>query len=95
MGGKVVRTHKVLVVIICEEELQAAGPVAAPHQQPEHALLRAHVAVPRVLFDGCVSRALTHQEVHALHAETPEGHRRSLMRASADLGPRTEVTLRL
>lgn len=64
-------THKILIVVLCEEVLQAAGPVAAPAQQAERPLLAAHVAVPRVLLDGGVRRPLAHQQVHALHAEAP------------------------
>lgn len=65
-------THKILIVVLCEEVLQAAGPVAAPAQQAERPLLAAHVAVPRVLLDGGMRRPLAHQQVHALHAEAPE-----------------------
>lgn len=59
-------------MVICEEMLQTAGPVGATPQQPERALLAAHVAVPWVLFDGCMCRSLTNKEVNALHTETPE-----------------------
>lgn len=69
-------THKILVVIVCEEVLQAAGPVAAAAQQTEHAFLAAHVAVPRVLFDGGVRRPLADEQVHTLHAETPAHRKR-------------------
>ena len=77
-------THKVLLVVICKEVLQAAGPVRAALQQAEHALLTAHVAVPRVLLDGGVGGSLTHQEVHALHTEAPgHGGRRRVSAKSA------------
>lgn len=65
-------THKILVMIICKEVLEAAGPVGATPQETEHTLLAAHVAVPRVLFDGCMCRSLTNEEVDTLHTETPE-----------------------
>lgn len=68
-------TYKILVVVICKEELETTGPVGTTLQQTKHSFLTAHVAVPRVLFDGSVSRPLTNQEVHALHTETP-AHRR-------------------
>lgn len=64
--------HKVLVVVIGEEVLQAAGPVRAPLQQAQRALWTAHVAVPRVLLDGSVGSSRTNEEVHALYAEAPE-----------------------
>lgn len=69
-------THKILVMIVCEEVLQTAGPVAAAAQQTEHAFLAAHVAVPRVLFDGGVRRPLTDEQVDTLHAETPAHRKR-------------------
>lgn len=65
-------THKILVVVICEEVLETAGPVCATPQQTERVLLAAHVAVPWVLFDGCMCRSLTNKEINALHTETPE-----------------------
>lgn len=65
-------THKILVVIICKEMLETAGPVSATLQQTKHTLLTAHVAVPRVFFDGRMGRSLTNEEVNTLHTETPE-----------------------
>lgn len=65
------KTHKILIVVLCEEMLQAAGPVAAPAQQAKRPLLAAHVAVPRVLLDGGMRCPLAYQQVHALHAEAP------------------------
>lgn len=62
-------------MIVCEEVLQTTGPVAAAAQQTEHAFLAAHVAVPRVLFDGGVRRPLTDEQVDTLHTETP-AHRK-------------------
>lgn len=65
------RTHKILIVVLGEEVLQAAGPVAAPAQQAKRPLLATHVAVPWVLFDGGVCRPLAHQQIHTLNAEAP------------------------
>lgn len=62
-------------MIICKEVLEAAGPVDATGQQTKHALLAAHVAVPRVLFDGRMCRPWTDEKVDAFHAETPAGKR--------------------
>lgn len=62
-------------MIVGEEVLEAAGPVGATGQETKHALLAAHVAVPRVLFDGRVGRPLTHEEVDTLHAKTPTQQR--------------------
>lgn len=58
-------------MIICKEVLEAAGPVSATLQQAKRTLLSAHVAVPWVLFDGCVGRSLTNKEVDTLHTKTP------------------------
>lgn len=71
VGKQTNKTHKILIVVLGEEVLQAAGPVAAPAQQAKCPLLAAHVAVPRVLFDGGVRRPLAHQQVHTLYAEAP------------------------
>lgn len=70
-----VATHEILFVIICKEVLEAAGPVDATGQQPKHALLAAHVAVPRVLFDGRMCRPWTDEKVDTFHTETPAGER--------------------
>lgn len=71
-------THKILVVVICEEVLQAAGPVSTALEEPVDVLWAAHEAVPGVFFDGGVSGPLTHEEIYALHTETPEHTRRGL-----------------
>lgn len=60
-----------MIVIICKEVLETAGPIATTLQQTEHTLLTAHVAVPWVFFDGSVSGSLTNKKVHALHTEAP------------------------
>lgn len=65
-------THKILIMIISKEMLETAGPVSATLEQAKHTLLTAHVAVPRVLFDGCDGRSVTNEEVNTLHTETPE-----------------------
>lgn len=75
-------THKILVMIICKEVLETAGPVGATPQETEHTLLAAHVAVPRVLFDGSMCRSLTNEEVDTLHTETPEHRQRRLISTS-------------
>lgn len=62
-------------MIVCKEVLEAAGPVSASGQKTEHAVLAAHVAVPRVLFDGRVGRPWTHEEVDTFHAKTPAQER--------------------
>lgn len=64
-------THKILIVVLCKEVLQAAGPIAASAQQAIRPLLAAHVAVPRILLDGCMRCPLANQQVHAFHAEAP------------------------
>ena len=81
-GSKRCITHKILVVIICEEVLETAGPVGAAPQQTEPTLLTTHVAVPRVLFDGCVRRSLTNEEVDTLNTETPEHRECSLVQVT-------------
>lgn len=58
-------------MIVCKEVLEAAGPVDATGQKTKDALLAAHVAVPRVLFDGRMRGPLTDEEVHTFHTETP------------------------
>lgn len=72
-------------MIVSKEVLEAAGPVNATGQKAEHALLAAHVAVPRVLFDGRMCRPLTDQEVHTLHTKTPT---REAQRSPQDGGTR-------
>lgn len=62
-------------MIVCKEVLEAAGPVDATGQETKHALLAAHVAVPRVLFDGRMCCPLTDQEVDTFHAKTPTQER--------------------
>lgn len=62
-------------MIVCKEVLEAAGPVSATGQKTKHAVLAAHVAVPRVLFDGRMCRALTDEEVHAFHTKAPTQER--------------------
>lgn len=71
-----VQTYKILVVVICKEALETAGPVSATLQQTERTLLTAHIAVPRVFFDGRMSCSLTDEQVHTLDAETPENEPR-------------------
>lgn len=58
-------------MIVGKEVLEAAGPVRATDQETKHALLAAHVAVPRVLFDGGVCSPLTDEEVDTFHAKAP------------------------
>lgn len=67
MGG----THKLLVVVVGEEHLEARRPIFAPPQEPIDTLMAAHVTVPGVLLDGCLCSPRPHQQVHALHTETP------------------------
>lgn len=67
MGG----THKLLVVVVGEEHLEARWPIFAPPQEPIDTLMAAHVTVPGVLLDGCLCSPRPHQQVHALHTETP------------------------
>lgn len=74
-----------MVVIICKEVLETAGPVSATLQQTKNTLLTTHIAVPWVFFDGCMSCALTNEQVHTLHTETPENKPRKIGTKISDI----------
>ncbi len=64
-------THKVLVVVVGEEQLQSWGPVVSAPQETRDVPAAAHVAVPGVLEDSGLCGSGPHEQIDTLHAEAP------------------------
>lgn len=68
-------THKLLSVVVDEELLQLQAPVVAALEDAVLLHRLAHVAPPRVQVPRAVGRARAHQDVQAVHTETPKAVR--------------------